>query len=311
MRRRRGAGAAPAEACGVWLDTAELKRGRAPPLTLRAPTRAAGRKQSLVLLPQPGSREGISPRQSSILSFFSPQPDERDKENLRPAAPWEESRVKILPLPRLEGAQEEPPGAGQGLQGTARAGQTPLEPQVGPQRLSKASPGAGGDSWGWGSSNPWVSPAGTASGGRTALPGPRAGPGHTNPAPGAAPSGVCCSPQSPGPAQPLRERGQAPAGPCMELLCQGRDRDRDSPSRATRSPSRDRDRDIPTARQLLCQASRVTAHRDRDRATPSPSRDRDTPRGTPSPPRAPHPPELGSEPLFTQDSEGNRVIKHW
>ncbi|XP_071309105.1 aurora kinase A- and ninein-interacting protein-like [Agelaius tricolor] len=303
MRRRRGAGAAPAEACGVWLDTAELKRGRAPPLTLRAPTRAAGRKQSLVLLPQPGSRESINPRQStsprqsissrqsSILSFFSPQPDERDKENLRPAAPWEESRVKILPLPRLEGAQEGPPGAGQGLQGTARAGQTPLEPQVGPQRLSKASPGAGGHSWGWGSSNPWVSPAGTASGGRTALPCPRAGPGHTDPAPGAAPSGVCCSPQSPGPAQPLRERGQAPAGPCMELLCRGRDRDRDS-------PSRDRDRDSPS--RATCSPSR-----DRDRATPSPSR------ATPSPPRAPHPPELGSEPLFTQDSEGNRVIKHW
>ncbi|KAM6996048.1 uncharacterized protein RBU47_013791 [Passerculus sandwichensis] len=144
MRRWRGGGAAPAEACGVWLDTAELKRGRAR------------------------------------------------------------------------------------------------------------------RSWGRGRDKPWVSPAGTAPGAGTALPCPRAGAGGTNPAPGAAPSRVCCSPQSPGPAQPLRERGQLRAGPCRE--------------------SRDRDR----ARLPL-------------RATPSP----------------PEPPELGSEPLFTQDSEGNRVIKHW
>ncbi|KAM3657540.1 uncharacterized protein VK521_013831 [Ammospiza maritima maritima] len=241
MRRRRGGGAAPAEACGVWLDTAELKRGRARPLALRAP-RAAGRKPSLGPLPQPGSGDSnaghgagswqsSSSWQSSILSFFSPQPD--DKENTRPAAPREEPLVKILPLPQLEGAREEPPGAGQGLQGPARAAQTALELRVGSQGLSRASPGAGG----------------------------------TNPAPGAAPSRLCCSPQSPGPAQPLRERGQLRAGPCRESQA---------------------------------------------RASPSPSRDRDGPRlplrVTPSPPE---PPELGSEPLFTQDSEGNRVIKHW
>lgn len=39
MGRRRGGGAGPAEACGVWLDTAELKRGPArvrPRRALRA-----------------------------------------------------------------------------------------------------------------------------------------------------------------------------------------------------------------------------------------------------------------------------------
>ncbi|XP_063033280.1 uncharacterized protein DKFZp434B061-like [Melospiza melodia melodia] len=300
MRRRRGGGAAPAEACGVWLDTAELKRGRARPLTLRAP-RAAGRKQSLGLLPQPGSSgDSTSPRhsinpghscsswQSSILSFFSPQPD--DKENIRPAAPCEEPLVKILPLPQLEGAREE-------LQGPARAAQTAPELRVGSQGLSRASPGARGRSWGRDRDKPWVSPAGTAPGARTALPCPRAGAGGTNPAPGAAPSRVCCSPQSPGPAQPLRERGQLRAGPCRES--QGRDRDRDSPNRDRDSPCRDR-----------ASPNRESQGRDRDRA--SPCRDRDSPRfplrATPSPPE---PPELGSEPLFTQDSEGNRVIKHW
>ncbi|XP_064587642.1 uncharacterized protein DDB_G0284459-like [Zonotrichia leucophrys gambelii] len=394
MRRRRGGGAAPAEACGVWLDTAELKRGRARPLTLRAP-RSAGRKQSLGLLPQPGSGDSIGPRhsssswQSSILSFFSPQPD--DKENIRPAARCEEPRVKILPLPQLEGAQQEPPGAGQGLQGPARAAQTALELRVGSQGLSRASPGAGGHSW----DKPWVSPAGTAPGARTALPCPRAGAGGTNPALGAAPGRGCCSTQSPGTAQPLRERGQVRVGPCRESQgCRDRDRDRDwdsahrdrdSPNRDrdTQSPNRDRgrdwdrdwdsahrdrdspnrdrdrdsahrDRDSPRAtpclsrdrdrnsahrdspRQVLCQGSRDrdSAHRDRDTqspdrdrakdrasprdtpsptwTSPSPSRDRDSPRFplrvTPSPPE---PPELGSEPLFTQDSEGNRVIKHW
>ncbi|XP_059724817.1 basic proline-rich protein-like [Haemorhous mexicanus] len=285
MRRRRGGGAAPAEACGVWLDTAELKRGQARPLTLRAASRAAGRKQSPVLLPQPGSS---IPRQSSILSFFSPRPDGGDKENKenRRPGPWEDSGaalpawpVKILPLPQLQ----EPPGAEQGLQGAAQAGQTPQEPlelSVEPQRQSKASPGAGGASWCWGRDKPWLSPGGTGSGGRGAQPCSRAGAGDTNPGPGAAPRGVCCPPQSPRPAQPLREWGQVPEGPCRQL--QG------------------------------CQGSRATAHG--DRASPSPPRATPSPhRATPSPPRARarQPPELGSEPLFTQDSEGNRVIKHW
>ncbi|TRZ15569.1 hypothetical protein HGM15179_011500 [Zosterops borbonicus] len=68
MGRRRGGGAAPAEACGVWLDTAELKRGPARPFSakLKAPTRIAERKQSLVLLPRPGTR------QSTIPTFFRP-----------------------------------------------------------------------------------------------------------------------------------------------------------------------------------------------------------------------------------------------
>ncbi|XP_030086158.2 basic proline-rich protein-like [Serinus canaria] len=349
MRRRRGGGAAPAEACGVWLDTAELKRGPARPLTPRAASRAAGRKQSPVLPPQPGSS---IPRQSSILSFFSPRPDEGDKENKenkenrRPgprqgsgAAPpaWP---VKILPLPQLE----EPPGAEQGLQGTAQAGQRapePLELSVEPQRQSRASPGAGGASWCWGRDKPWESPGGRGSGGGRAQPCSRAGAGDTKPGPGAAPRGVCCPPQSPGPAQPLRERGQVPEGPCRELQgCQGSratahgDRERASPPRATpsspratpssprvtpspprASPSPPRAspsplRATPSPPRATPSPPRVTSSP--PRASPSPPRVTPSPlRATPSPPRARQPPELGSEPLFTQDSEGNRVIKHW
>ncbi|XP_068028485.1 aurora kinase A- and ninein-interacting protein [Anomalospiza imberbis] len=331
MRRRRGGGAAPAEACGVWLDTAELKRGparvrpggraspgnprnprvgwggslrwapehrpgrgrlreRGPPLStrLRAPTRAPERRQSPVLLPQPGSR------QTTIPTFFSPHADERDKENSRPTrcspaeacegsgVPLPAWPVKILALPQLEGAREEPPGAEQGLQGTAQAWKTPLdalELQVQSQRQSTASRGAGGDSCccscSQGPEKCWLFPGEAASGGRepqpwsTAPSGPgSAGAEDTNPVPGAAPRGVCCSPRSPARAQPLRERGQLPAGPCRQLFSQ------DS------------------------QGNRVIAHR----ARASPLRA--------SPPRGLQL-ELGWEPLFTQDSEGNRVIKHW
>ncbi|XP_053855001.1 membrane progestin receptor alpha isoform X3 [Vidua macroura] len=289
MRRRRGAGAAPAEACGVWLDTAELKRGPARPLSarLKAPTRAPERKQSPALLPEPGTR------QTTIPSFFSPHSDGRDKENSRPTpcSPAEASEgsgvplaawpVKILALPQLEGAREEPPGAEQGVQGTAQAWKTPLdtlELQVQSQRQSKASRGAGGHSWccscSQGPEKSWLFPEETASGGREPQPWSTAPSGtgsagaeDTNPVPGAAPRGVCCSPQSQARAQPLRERGQLPAGSCRQLFSQ------DS------------------------QGNRVIAHR----ARASPLR-ASQPRGLQL--------EPGSEPLFTQDSEGNRVIKH-
>ncbi|XP_077644635.1 aurora kinase A- and ninein-interacting protein [Lonchura striata] len=313
MRRRRG-DPAPAEPCGVWLDTAELKRGPAPPPSsgLKAPLW----KRSPALPPQPGRR------QSSIRSFLRPLAGEGDKENASPAErsgpPLPARPVKILPLPRLQGAREEPPGAGQGLRGTAQPWQTPLGAPGLPaqaQRQSKAPRGAGGGSWCCGCSRSpekcWIFPGEAASAGREAQPwsraasgtgsagvedtkpgpgvedtkpgpgaedtkpGPRVedtkpGPGvaDTAPGPGAAPRGVCCSPRSPVPAQPLRERGQLPAGSCGLLFSQ------DS------------------------QGNRVIAHRPRA-----------------SPPRASQPRglrlELGWEPLFTQDSEGNRVIKHW
>ncbi|KAM4884724.1 aurora kinase A- and ninein-interacting protein [Sylvia borin] len=292
MRRRRGGGRAPAEACGVWLDTAELKRGPVQPLSARvkAATRIPERKQSPLLLPQPGTR------QSTIPTFFRAHKDERDKENSRPTpctpnkdckdsgAPLAACPVKILALPQLE----EPLGAEQGLQGTSQAWKTPvenkentpLELQGESRRQSRASRGAGGDSWCCSSSQgseqgritphrnkSRLFPGETASRSRKPQPCSRAGPGagpagagNTNPAPGAAPRGVCCSPQSPGPAQPLREWGQSPGGSCRELFCQ------DS------------------------QGNRVIAHRDREQLEQL---------------------ELGSESLFTQDSEGNRVIKHW
>ncbi|XP_066060796.1 aurora kinase A- and ninein-interacting protein [Chamaea fasciata] len=279
MRRRRGGGAAPAEACGVWLDTAELKRGPARPLNakLRAPTRVPERRQSPVLLPQPGTR------QSTIPSFFRPHTGGRDKENSGPTpctpnkdcedhgAPLAACPVKILALPQLE----EPPGAEQGLQGTPQAWKTPVELQVESQRQSRASPGAGGDSGCCSLSQgkehggiiphrnkSRLFPGETASGSRNSQPCSRgnsglgfAGAENTDPAPGAAPRGVWCSPQSPGPAQPLRE-----------LFCQ------DS------------------------QGNRVIAPRARAlRASCSPRQQQ----------------ELGSQCLFTQDSQGNRVIKHW
>ncbi|XP_038016739.1 membrane progestin receptor alpha isoform X2 [Motacilla alba alba] len=113
MRRRRGGGAAPAEACGVWLDTAELKRGPARP----PGARAAPSRQS----PAPRAR------QSTMARFLRAPPDGGDKENRGPAAPPARP-LRILALPPLQGAREQPPGAQQGLRGTARAGQTPQEP---------------------------------------------------------------------------------------------------------------------------------------------------------------------------------------
>ncbi|XP_031988116.1 membrane progestin receptor alpha isoform X3 [Corvus moneduloides] len=294
MRRRRGGGAAPAEACGVWLDTAELKRGpaRPPSAKIKAPTRVPERKRTPVLLPQPGTK------QTTIPTFFSSHTDERDKENSRPTpctpnkdckdtgVPLAACPVKILALPQLEGAREEPSGAEQGVQSTSRAWQTPLEPpelQMESESQSKASRGAGGDSWccsfSQGSeydgiiaprNKSWLFPEETASGSRKPQHWSRvnsgmgfAGTENTNPVPGAAPRGVCSS--------PLKERGQntvgAQGGSCRELFSQ------DS------------------------QGNRVIAHR----ATGSSSPRQSQPRGL----------QLGSEALFTQDSEGNRVIKHW
>lgn len=224
--------------------------------------------------------------------------DDRDKENSRPTpctpnkdceasgVPLAACPVKILALPQLQRAQEEPPGA---LQGSWKTPQDPLELQGESQSQSKSCCGAGEDSWCCsfcqGSEHSRITtpknksqlfPGETASGSRKAQPWGTvssglglAGTEHTNPgpgaalSPGAAPSGVCCSPQSPGRAQPLRELGQLLGGACRQLWCQ------DS------------------------QGNRVIAHRARG-SSPSPRQQQ----------------EPGSEPLFTQDSEGNRVIKH-
>ncbi|XP_039589505.1 collagen alpha-1(III) chain-like [Passer montanus] len=129
MRRRRGGGAAPAEACGVWLDTAELKRGPARPLG--APGPAPGRRH-----PQ---THGQTHGQRTILSFLSPRPGQRDKENRSPP------RIPALPGP--EGAREEPPG----LRGTAQAWPAPRgapQLQEEPRGPGRACPGAGEGSCG-------------------------------------------------------------------------------------------------------------------------------------------------------------------
>lgn len=203
--------------------------------------------------------------------------------------------MKILALPQLEGAQEEPSEAEQGVQSTSWAWKTPLEPlelQMESESQSKASRGAGGDSWccsfSQGSEHDGILahrnesqlfPGKTAPGSRKPQHRSRvnsgmgfAGTENTNPVPGAAPRGVCSSPRSPAGAQPLKERGQntagAQGGSCRQLFSQ------DS------------------------QGNRVIAHRDRG----------SSPRDSSSPSQ---PWGLSSESLFTKDSEGNRVIKHW
>lgn len=177
--------------------------------------------------------------------------------------------MKILPLPQLE-------------EQAWKTHLAPLELQGDSQRQSRASCGAGGDSWCCSPSQGWelgahrnksqLIPAEMAPGSRKPQPWGRADSGteNTNPVPGAALRGVCCSPQSLGRTQPFREWGQSPGGACRELFCQ------DS------------------------QGNRVIAHRDRDRDSSL--------RASCSPRQQL---ELGSESLFTQDSEGNRVIKHW
>ncbi|XP_065553772.1 uncharacterized protein LOC136023332 isoform X2 [Lathamus discolor] len=149
MKRGRGAGA-PAGGCGVWLDTARRERGagqrwrrggagsnspRSPgpvhtqPLRAnpKAPVRVLGwRCCSAASTQGRGSRPCT--KQTTISSFFG-RTDETDKENSRPppSMPHKDwkgkgisvaaSPVKILALPRMEGAQHQPPFRGE--EGTA------------------------------------------------------------------------------------------------------------------------------------------------------------------------------------------------
>ncbi|XP_033925194.1 uncharacterized protein [Melopsittacus undulatus] len=127
---RRGA-AAVRGGCDVWLETGERERERAAeqPLraTPRAPVRGLGRRSCSAASTQ---SRGSRPRtkQTRISSFFS-RTDETDKENSRlaPSIPQKDckgkgisvaaSRVKILALPRMEGAQHQAPFRGE--EGTA------------------------------------------------------------------------------------------------------------------------------------------------------------------------------------------------
>lgn len=348
----------------MWLDTAELKRSAAQSLRVnsKAPLRVLGRKNSSAALTRTRGSQ-LRPKQTTISSFFSTRTDEKDKENSRPppfipnkdckgkgislaAAP-----VKILALPQMEAAQHQPPfrsEAGTVLVTAQRhAREDPFtDSHMETHSRSEASCGAGEGrccfSLSCGSEGSQLIPhthkaqllageAVSASSSRTNKPEGREPPEEAkaglvfHPRLGAkqskkpregssvnslidftetiTPSGMSCStgaagfhssPQRPGRAWPLRERSQntgaasAEAGwdsPCRELFTQ------DS------------------------EGNRVIAHWE----VPSPCRQL-----PPSPPKGcsssaagwswsgwgEQEPELCYELLFTQDSEGGRVIKH-
>ncbi|XP_051494234.1 aurora kinase A and ninein-interacting protein-like isoform X3 [Apus apus] len=282
-RRRRGGPAQQAEACGVWLDTAELKQRAAQSLRAkpRVPSRVLEWKQASAIFTQPGASQ-LRTRQTTISAFFSTQTDEKDKENSRPS-PFIPSKgckekglslaacpMRILALPREE-AQKCPSGAGEQLvQVTAQ--RAPSSPPFRDSSLSQAesrkeSELLAGETVSARNRDkkPQQSSSVDSSIGFAATE-------NINPAvrrDGTWAVGVCSSPQR---AQPLREHswnaGSAPggrAGSCGQLFTQ------DS------------------------QGNRVISHR----SLPPP--------GSPGEQQA----ELGYEFLFTQDSEGNRVIKHW
>ncbi|XP_065713418.1 aurora kinase A- and ninein-interacting protein [Patagioenas fasciata] len=86
MKRRRRSGAAPpAGACGVWLDTAELKQSAAQSLIAKtkAPCRILESKRAWDAFTQPRAAQPRT-RQTSISAFFSAHTGEKDKENSSP-----------------------------------------------------------------------------------------------------------------------------------------------------------------------------------------------------------------------------------
>ncbi|KAJ7424225.1 membrane progestin receptor alpha [Pitangus sulphuratus] len=358
MRRRRGGPAAQAEACGVWLDTAELKRRPAPPLTakLKAPTRILERKPTWVVFTQSRAPQAHT-KQTTIPTFFSSHADGKDKENSRPSpfTPNKDSKdtsvllaaspVKILALPRVEAARDQPLGCEEGVQVTSQgwAGKAPLpdssELQVESQSQDKASCGAGGDSWCFSSTQDSEGPQIITPRNKSRLFAGETVPGSSSVTSGwgvtkqkgqEVKAGLDFQPglgakQSKKPQQrssvnsltdsaeteninPVPgARPWAPGGVCSSPQ---------SPARA--QPLRERGQNTAGAgvgwdspcRELFSQDSegnRVIAHGCRDRGISH---------GDSSSCAASSQPwgqqlELCPELLFTQDSEGNRVIKHW
>ncbi|KAM9267925.1 aurora kinase A- and ninein-interacting protein [Morus bassanus] len=121
MKRRRRGGAAPqAEACDVWLDTARLKQRAAQSLIAKPKVscQALARKYASVAFTQTRASQPRT-KQTTISTFFSPQTDEKDKENSRPSPfipnkdckekgiSLADSPVKILALPQMEEARKQ------------------------------------------------------------------------------------------------------------------------------------------------------------------------------------------------------------
>ncbi|KAM6108594.1 aurora kinase A- and ninein-interacting protein [Pterocles gutturalis] len=386
-RRRRGGGAAPpAGACDVWLDTAELKRSAAQSLTgkPKGSSRTLERKHASVAFTQTGASQPCT-KQTTISAFFSTQTDEKDKENSRPSPcilnkgckekgiSVSASPVKILVLPQMEEARKESfRGEEERVQGTpqrrahkALALPTPLLDssvlQAGSHRESEASCGAGEDCCCFSftqdsegnriiahrkesdlfagetvsASDSLTTDCGTdkpegqlhAEGVRTGCDSqPRLGANQNkkpqrlnsvnslidfpeteniNPAiprDSSWATGFYSSPQKAGRAQPLRERSQnAGAGsaeeqwgseaglgsPCRQLFTQDSEGNRVIAHRCQHvpSPRRDTGRQLPSSPSKGCSSAK-------------------------SSPSKPGEQQLCYELLFTQDSEGNRVIKH-
>ncbi|KAM9213984.1 aurora kinase A- and ninein-interacting protein [Leptosomus discolor] len=131
--KRRGGAARQAEACDVWLDTAELKRRAAQPVIakLKVSSRILERTHVSVAFTQTRAYQPRT-KQTTISSFFSTQTDEKDKENSRPPpfTPNKDCKgkgislpacpVKILALPQMEEAQNQPFRAEEMVQVTPR-----------------------------------------------------------------------------------------------------------------------------------------------------------------------------------------------
>ncbi|XP_054026984.1 aurora kinase A and ninein-interacting protein [Dryobates pubescens] len=375
--RRGGSAAPPAGACGVWLDTAELKQSPVQPLIVKpkVSTRVLGRKLLSVPFTQSRASQPRS-KQTSISSFFCRQTDERDKENRRPSpstlpedckekgGTLAASPVKILALLQVEEEAQKPscrageekvqaPGRCCAWTAAASAAPLPGSLEAEAQSVSQASCRVGEAaavpfSFTQDSEGSQVLahrlesglftaelPSGVGSRtsgcrmdreGRQLLPEglssrldsqPSRGanqskelqqlrsinsltdvsePEHMNPAVRRGRScaaGVYSSPPRAGRAEPLRERSSTagPSSPCRELFTQDSEGNRVISHRCWRllSPAKDQGSSLPSS---PCKgSSRAAAKRSLSRAGQDWA-------------------DLCHDLLFTQDSQGNRVIKH-
>nr|XP_013798764.1 PREDICTED: aurora kinase A and ninein-interacting protein [Apteryx mantelli mantelli] len=123
-RKRRGSPAQQAEACDVWLDTAKLKQRQVqsflskPKVSHRLLERNCDGYTS-VSFTQTRAASSCT-KQTTISAFFSTQTDEKDKENSRlsplilnkehkeKGIPLAASPVKTLMFPQIEEAQKQP-----------------------------------------------------------------------------------------------------------------------------------------------------------------------------------------------------------
>ncbi|KAM9369673.1 aurora kinase A- and ninein-interacting protein [Phaethornis superciliosus] len=326
-RRRRGGAAQQPEACDVWLDTAQLKQSPAQPLIAKpkVPSQVLEWKQASGLFTQPRASQPRT-KQTTISAFFSMQTDEKDKENSRPSPfilnkDWkgkcvslDASPLKILALPQKEEAQKGSLGAEEQVPAQRCAQRAPTAPlgasslsQADSQERSAASCRGAEDSCSCSftqdsAGNRIIAPRSSARN-QDGKPHPLSSVNsvidftateNINPAAVSrdfsCPAGFSSSPQGPRGAQPLREHSQNTGSPCRQLFTQDSEGNRviahhchspPSPGQACSSSSQQ----PPRSPTVGCSRSLGKAGEQQA--------------------------EVGYESLFTQDSEGNRVIKHW